>query len=54
MGGGNIQSGGKDPHTCPLGLTVISKHLPTACTEEVLGMPGLVQGREDFLLEEVK
>lgn len=42
---------GQDPHTCSLGHTLISKHLPAVGTEEMLGVPGLLQGREDFLQE---
>lgn len=44
-------NGDRTPHTHPLEHTVISEHLPTVGTEEVLGVPGLVQGREDFLQE---
>lgn len=42
---------GAGPHTCSLGHTLISEHLPTVGTEEVLRVPGLLQGREDFLQE---
>ena len=45
---------GQDPHACPLGYTIISEHLPAVGTEEVLGVPGLVQGCEDFLQEEAR
>lgn len=41
----------QDPHTCSLGHTLISEHLPAVGTEEVFGVPGLLQGREDFLQE---
>lgn len=44
----------QDPHTCSLGHTLISEHLPAVGTEEVLGVPGLLQGREDFLQEKLR
>lgn len=50
-GGTRVAAG--PPRLSP-GLTVISEHLPAVGTEEVLGVPGLVQGREDFLQEEVR
>lgn len=46
--------GGSGPPHHSLGLTVISEHLPAVGTEEVLGVPGLVQGREDFLCQETR
>lgn len=46
-----IPGRGQDPHTCSLGHTLISEYLPAVGTEEVLGVPGLLHGREDFLQE---
>lgn len=51
--GQGLPRAGQNCPACPLGCTIISKHLPAAGAEEVLGVPGLVQRREDLLQEEV-
>lgn len=50
---GNTWDGARPLHLF-LGHTLISKHLPAVGTEEMLGVPGLLQGREDFLQEKLR